>query len=141
VALVEDSKLLGDWTSREMEFPCGGDITVRRTVILKTPKSDSAQAINIAVEWSEDGANCGVRNNQLTIFRFTDNWLIFDRMGGPAGDNQGFKWWTSAPPNSYEIAGNRFVNMHTWGDLPDLSAQNTMYADRAAAGLEPDEVP
>ena len=141
VALVEDSKLLGDWTSREMEFPCGGDITVRRTVILKTPKSDSAQAINIAVEWTDDAIHCGVRNNQLTIFRFTDNWLIFDRMGGIAGGNQGFKWWTSGPPNSYEIAGNRFVNMHTWGDLPDLSAQNTMYKDRAAAGLGPDEVP
>jgi hypothetical protein len=140
--VVDASRFLGlDGTdSREMEFTCGGEIKVTNSIVQKGANSDNAEMIAVAIEWGEDGRHCGPNNRQATRFEFTGNWLVFDRQGGSAGPNQ-FGKWRGGPNDTFAVKGNRIVNMPSWGEFPDLSASNTMYASREAAGLTEGQAP
>jgi hypothetical protein len=154
VNVIEDSKFLGldGPDSREWEFPCGGDITVRRSVFQKGQQSDNAESGGVGIEmhWPH---TCGVNAGQPTTFRFTDNWLIFDRTGGMAGGNSFGKWRSApvgdgtnvrpiVPGENAIVERNKIVQMWSWGEFPvELDALNQRFANRAAAGLGAEEVP
>jgi hypothetical protein len=137
-------------SSRELEFPCGGDIAVTGSVVQKGPDTDNAESIAVNIESAKalgNAGNCGANDGQATRFAFRGNWLIFDRTGLPperqhaAGANEFGKWRALPPDTPIEVSGNSIVGLKSWGEFPDLSAANKMYADRAAAGLEPGEIP
>lgn len=144
---VEDSRLIGGEGrySREFDLSNGGHIVIRRNVIQKGPNTDNAESIAVGTEVVAGSAHA---HQQMlpTSVEFTDNWLIFDRKGvGPepawsAGPNQ-FGKYRNAEGTPMNVSGNRIVGMKLWGEFPDLSAGNEMYADRAAAGLGADEFP
>ncbi|MGI8894725.1 MAG: hypothetical protein ACR2HE_03590 [Casimicrobiaceae bacterium] len=138
---VEDSRLLGGEGrySREFEAPNGGIIVLRRNTIQKGVNTDNAESIAIGVEAS-DSSN-PARSILPTSFEFTQNSVIFDRKAAPpepahgAGVNQFGKWRNLPPGTPMKVFGNTFVNMRSWGEFPDLSAQNRMFPTRTAAGM------
>ena len=150
---VDHSYLLGlnGFDSREFEAPNGGHVTITHSVIQKGPNTDNAEFTMVGGEIAQaDAAMIYLPSS----FTFTDNWLIFDRMGvspepaWQAGPNQFGKYrnmppkWLNVPaPPPPLIQRNKIVNMTNPGEFPPFSSGNTFFPTRAAAGLGATEIP
>lgn len=145
--VVERSRLLGldGEHSRSIDVPCGGALIVRDSVIQHGAFSDNADLVGIGTE----PKNCwSIRPGDVVL---DGNWIVSDRRpvaGDPAKPpepNTLFSWWAGGA-NRLRATGNRIVGIDRWqGEkswiVPDLAAGNTIFADRPAAGLGPDEIP
>jgi len=145
--VVERSFVLGldGRHSRSIDMPCGGALVVRDSVIQHGRSSDNADVIAIGTE----PKICGnVRPGDVIL---ENSWIISDHRAvavdpaKPPARNTLFTW-RSTGANRLRARGNRIVNIARWrGDaswgVPDLAPGNTVFADRAAAGLGRDEIP
>jgi hypothetical protein len=143
---IEDCKLIGGdgRYSREIDIPNGGIIVIRHNVIEKGPNTDNADSIAIGAEAGDPSKPS--RSLHPTSLEFTQNTVIFDRKGAPSepahdgGANELGKWRHIPTGTPLKISGNVFVNMRSWGEFPDFSHDNRMFASREAAGLRLDDL-
>ncbi len=146
--LIENSIFAGmdGRHSRIIDFPCGGKLTIRNSVLQQGKQTDNIDLISVGTEPQHCGG--GVHSSDISI---KDSWLIFDRnesASEPAanyGFNRIFTW--RAPMINLDITDNRIVEstgrlkFDGEGKVPDLSAKNRMFSSRKAAGLGPKELP
>jgi hypothetical protein len=98
---VESSYLLGlkGFDSREFEAPNGGHVTITHSVIQKGANTDNAE-FTMVVARSRRPILAMVY--LPSSFTFTDNWLIFDRMGvntePVAGWSEPVRQYRNMPP-------------------------------------------
>jgi hypothetical protein len=138
---IEDCRLVGGEGrySRELDAPNGGMITLRRNLIQKGPNTDNADSIAVGTEVASP-SKAG-QSLHPTSFEFTENTVIFDRKGArsepahDAGANEFGKWRHVPAGTPLKVTRNTFVNMKSWGEFPDFSRENRMYATREGAGL------
>lgn len=146
--LIENSILAGmdGRHSRVIDFPCGGKLTIRNSVLQQGEQTDNIDLISVGTEPQFCGGT--VRSSDVSI---KNSWLIIDRDESPDepaanyGYNRIFTW--RAPILNLDISDNRIVEstdrLRFDGEekLPDLSNQNQMFSSRKAAGLGPKEIP
>lgn len=146
--LIENSVLSGldGRHSRIIDFPCGGKLHIRNSVLQQGEQTDNIDLISVGTEPQYCGGS--VYPSDVTI---RNSWLIFDRdesTDEPAsnhGFNRVFTW--RAPISNLDVTDNRIVEstgrMRFDGEdhIPDLSANNRMFKSRKAAGLGPVEIP
>ena len=150
---VDHSYLLGlnGFDSREFDVPNGGNVMITHSIIQKGPNTDNAEFAMVGGEITQADP---VMTYLPSSFTFTDNWLIFDRMGEspePAwqtGPNQFGKYrnmppkWLNVPaPPLPVIQRNKFVNMTNPGEFPPFTCGNMFFRTRAAAGLGATGIP
>ncbi len=146
--LVERSVIAGldGHHSRTIDFPCGGQLVVKNSVLQHGVNSDNLDLISIGTEYKSCGGS--VLASKVIL---TENWIIIDRSrlldehAGREGANQLFTW--RAPIDSVKAIGNIFVGttqdfiFDGEGNIPDMFEQNSFYSSRAEAGLDRATIP
>ncbi|TVO73589.1 hypothetical protein [Sedimenticola selenatireducens] len=146
--LIENSVLAGldGRHSRIIDFPCGGKLTIRNSVLQQGKQTDNIDLISVGTEPQNCGG--GVHSSDISI---KNSWLIFDREESadePSADygfNRIFTW--RAPVSHFDVSQNRIIEstgrMRFDGEdhIPDMSRQNQMFQSRKDAGLGPVEIP
>lgn len=138
--------------SRVLDFPCGGTVTIRNSVLQQSMNTDNPDFASVGVE---SLANCGgvIREGHVSV---TDSWIIFDRDKSPDeraasyGPNILFKWYSPEPIN-LTMERNKIIEPTAEWQLIRLSdgsahpytlpATNDLYVNRSEAGLKADEIP
>ncbi len=146
--VIENSILAGmdGRHSRIIDFPCGGKLTIRNSVLQQGKQTDNIDLISVGTEPKNCGG--GVHSSDISI---RDSWLIFDReesVDEPAanyGFNRIFTW--RAPVTNFDVSQNRIIEstgrMRFDGEdhIPDMIRENQLFQSRKAAGLKPEEIP
>jgi hypothetical protein len=145
--VVENSRLLGldGRHSRSVDLPCGGRFVLRNSIVQHGRHSDNADLVAIG---TEPNVCRDMRAGDVVL---ENSWIISDRRpvtidpAKPPARNTLFTWW-AAGDNRLRATGNRIVDIERWhGDrswnVPDLAAGNSVFPDRASAGLGPAEIP
>lgn len=146
--LIENSIIAGldGRHSRIIDFPCGGKLTIRNSVLQQGERTDNIDLISVGTEPQFCGGS--VHPSDVSI---RDSWLIFDRdesKDEPSfnyGFNRIFTW--RAPILKLDVSDNRIVEgtgrMRFDGEdnVPDMSQQNRLFSSRAEAKLGANDLP
>ena len=139
---LESARLLGErgFHSRSIDLPCGGTLRVTNSVIQHGENSDNEDVIALGTE----PRHCPAQPARVSI---TKSWIVIDR-AKVVGRNILFRW--RSPFAALEMRDNHIVNLGKWsssnaqrGDvvIADHGRHNKICRNRAACGLERDQVP
>ncbi|MCP4268276.1 MAG: hypothetical protein GY777_22330 [Candidatus Brocadiaceae bacterium] len=146
--LIENSVIAGlnGYHSRVIDFPCGGKLIIRNSVLQQGVNTDNIDLISVGTE--PKSCKSSVKSSDVTL---KSNWIIFDRdrssdeRSANHGETRLFTW--RAPMNHVAVTGNKFVE--PIGELNfgekklsyDWHEQNILYRSRSEAGIDPVELP
>jgi hypothetical protein len=147
---IDSSKILGLGSnhSRLIDFPCGGELLVKNSVLQASSQSDNSDLISVG---TEIGRNCRDQGRPASVV-VDSNLIVVDRDQSedePAashGKTLFFNW--RAVIEDVIVTDNIIVEPAgrvTWQhptrrpNLPDLSAGNRIFSSRSAAGVQSKE--
>ncbi len=140
--LIENSVIAGldGFHSRVIDFPCGGKLSVRNSVLQQGKNTDNIDLISVGTEPKSCG---GLVSPSEVILK--SNWIIFDRdrssdeRSANSGPTRLFTW--RSPINYIEVTDNKFIESKKQIIFDekvlfsDLSDHNIIFSSRKEAGL------
>ncbi len=145
---IENSVLAGmdGRHSRVVDFPCGGNLSIKNSVIQQGDQTDNIDMISVGTE--PKYCNGTLRPSSVTL---TDNWVIFDRDRSPDersaehGKNRLFTW--RAPVKSIDVSKNKIIEstgqllFDEENRLPNMLNKNKLFRSRQEARLDFNQIP
>ncbi|WP_156905180.1 hypothetical protein [Neptunomonas japonica] len=146
--LIEGSVIAGlnGYHSRTIDFPCGGKLEIKDSVLQHGANADNIDLISVGTESKACGDSA-----QPSRVSLTGNWIVIDRdrssdeRSAKYGSTQLFTWRTSV--DSVRVSGNIFVeptgqfSFDPERRVPDMTDQNRFYRSRSDAGLTANQLP
>ncbi len=137
--LIERSVIAGldGHHSRTIDFPCGGSLIVKDSVLQHGSNAENLDLISVGTEFK--ACRELILPSKVVM---TGNWILIDRDKDSikrGGTSQLFTW--RAPVESVKVIENIFVEttghlkFDGEGRIPDMSDQNFFYSNRREVGL------
>ncbi|BBB30240.1 hypothetical protein [Neptunomonas japonica] len=146
--LIEGSVIAGldGQHSRTIDFPCGGKLEIKGSVLQHGANTDNNDLISVGTESLACGGSA-----QPSSVSMTGNWIVIDRDRSPdersakSGSTQLFTWRASV--DSVNVSGNIFIeptgkfSFDPERRVPDMTDQNRFYRSRSDIGLTTNQLP
>ncbi|WP_293267000.1 hypothetical protein [Neptunomonas sp.] len=146
--LIEGSVIAGldGYHSRTIDFPCGGKLEIKDSVLQHGANTDNIDLISVGTEIKACGGS--VQPSKVSL---TGNLIVIDRDRSPdersakSGPTQLFTWRASV--DSVRVFGNIFIeptgqfSFDPERRVPDMTDQNRFYRSRSDIGLTANQLP
>jgi len=137
---------LDGFHSRVIDFPCGGQLEIKNSVLQQGENTDNTDMISVETE--PDSCQ---KLSQPTTLSITKSWIIFDRdssadeRSANYGNNRLLTW--RASQFSANLSGNNIIEstgkfkIDEKNQASNIRIKNQFYKNRSAAGLSATEIP